>query len=111
MRPVVLIVFALILSLPFHAAFATRCGNAIVVEGDSSYRVRDKCGEPDSIERSVVYKTRAVHRGYRYVGSEDYSVVIEEWTYNLGPNRLIRLLRFENGVLKSIGNGGYGFNP
>ena len=111
MRVLTIVLLVFLGWFPYDVANATRCGNAIVVEGDSSYRVRKKCGEPDSIERSVIYKTRAVHRGYRYVGSEDYSVVIEEWTYNLGPNKFIRLLRFENGVLKTIGNTGYGFNP
>ncbi len=87
-----------------------RCGNALILEGDYSYRVRSKCGEPDAIERSVIYKTRPVYRRYRYVGTEDHSVIVEEWTYNFGPNRFIRLLRFENSVLKSVQTAGYGFN-
>ena len=66
MRPLTVILMLFLAWFPYDVANATRCGNAIVVEGDSSYRVRKKCGEPDLIERSVIYKTRAVHRGYRW---------------------------------------------
>jgi hypothetical protein len=34
---------------------------------------------------------------------------VEEWTYNLGPNRLMRIYHFENGRLKKIEQGNRGF--
>ncbi len=37
-------------------------------------------------------------------------VTIEEWTYNLGPNRFLRILTFRNGVLANIKTGGYGYD-
>ena len=36
-------------------------------------------------------------------------VRIEEWTYNLGPTRFVRYLRFENGILDAIRNGDKGY--
>jgi hypothetical protein len=36
-------------------------------------------------------------------------VTIEEWEYNLGSNRFIRYLRFENGRLTRITEGDYGY--
>jgi hypothetical protein len=36
-------------------------------------------------------------------------VTVEEWEYNLGSNRFIRYLRFENGRLIRITVGDYGY--
>ena len=36
-------------------------------------------------------------------------VVIEEWTYNLGPHQLIRVVRLENGFVADIKHLGYGY--
>ena len=36
-------------------------------------------------------------------------VVIEEWTYNLGPHQLIRVVRLENGYVADIKRLGYGY--
>ena len=36
-------------------------------------------------------------------------VRVEEWTYNFGPRKLMRLIRLENGVVADIQELGYGF--
>jgi hypothetical protein len=36
-------------------------------------------------------------------------IVIEEWTYNFGPRRLMQLVRFENGFVADMDQLGYGF--
>ena len=36
-------------------------------------------------------------------------VVIEEWTYNLGPHQLMRVVRLENGYVAEIKQLGYGY--
>jgi hypothetical protein len=36
-------------------------------------------------------------------------IIIHEWRYNFGPNRLMRYLRFENGILKAIESIGRGY--
>lgn len=84
-----------------------RCGTGrLVEEGDRPPEVQNRCGDPDTAD------TREEHRTLRKtvwtyvdgvpVGKEvEYtvSVMIEEWTYDLGPNRFIRHLIFEDGRL------------
>ncbi len=84
-----------------------RCGTGrLVEEGDRPPEVQNRCGEPDTAD------TREEHRTLRKtvwtyvdgvpVGKEvEYtvSVMIDEWTYDLGPNRFIRHLIFEDGRL------------
>jgi len=53
------------------------------------------CGEPDYVEVSYMERTEKLKRN-RF---RKYEVRIEEWTYNYGPDRYTRILRFENGVL------------
>ncbi len=36
-------------------------------------------------------------------------VLIEEWTYNFGPHKLMRIVRFENGLVAEIDHLGYGY--
>ena len=52
------------------------------------------------------YREKELYRE-PYLAVED--ILIEEWTYNLGPTRFIRYLIFENGRLVDIKTGDYGF--
>jgi hypothetical protein len=36
------------------------------------------------------------------------TVTFEEWVYNFGPSKFIRILRFRNGLLSEVKTGGYG---
>lgn len=106
-------------------ALAFRCGGRIVSEGDHASKVRKVCGEPVSIQERVIYRsgiTRPHRRAEgpgngifldREVFSYDRSyveIVVEEWTYNFGPRRLMQLVRFENGFVAEIKAIGYGFS-
>src|SRR3569623_1929812 len=43
-------------------------------------------------------------------GLHQYVVIlIDEWTYNLGPNQFLRILSFENGKLVEVRSGDRGF--
>jgi hypothetical protein len=103
---------------------AFRCGNELVSINDTRDKVRDICGEPQSIEtwteeRLRWYPRRPYddpYRYYRHYHRQDVHpyppteiIRVEEWVYNLGRNRFIRYLRFENGRLKKIDTGGYGY--
>lgn len=104
-------------------AMAFMCGSELVTIGDTRDEVRDICGEPQSVEtwdeeRLPWYPHEPdipywYGRDRRYVNPSPYPpsriVRVEEWVYNLGSNRLIRYLRFENGRLKMIETGGYGY--
>jgi hypothetical protein len=43
-----------------------------------------------------------------YIGEQAVEAVVETWTYNFGPNKLMQRLRFVDGVLEDIESLGYG---
>jgi hypothetical protein len=99
-----------------------RCGNKLVHEGDTKAEVIYKCGEPDFVE---AWEEKRIQRDYypvptfstrmrKYYWYREPFLVeelirIEEWTYNFGSTQFLRFLRFENGVLRDISRGGYGY--
>lgn len=36
-------------------------------------------------------------------------ITVEEWTYNFGPDKFIRIFTFRNGKLVDIRTGGHGY--
>ena len=104
----ILLGLAALVSLP---ANAMRCGTRIVVEGDHAIDVLHRCGEPAYVEESVDYRYRRLAGYYGHSHASGLvPVTIETWTYNFGPHRLMRRLRFENGELRSIRTLGYGYH-
>ena len=96
-------------SLP---AAAFNCGQKLVHEGDSIYDVRTKCGEPADIQVHSILRQPIVWYYGRPIlaapGSQ-VEVPVEIWTYNFGPNKLMRRLRFVDGYLEDIDTLGYGY--
>jgi hypothetical protein len=110
-------------------AFAFRCKGKIVSEGDPQAKVLHYCGDPVSVQQRTIWRS-GVPTGWTgrrlllesegariYRGEEllihDRSVVevlVEEWTYNLGPHKLMRVVRFEDGVVVDVATRGYGFH-
>ena len=97
-------------------AYSMSCRNRIVSTGDSTYKVKGICGDPDDARQRV--ETRTVRRrvsvpcaqGYCSVVVEDaVQVVIDEWTYDFGTQRFVRYLTFEQGILSKIDTGSYGY--
>jgi len=81
--------------------FDFRCGSRIITIGDYRYDVLRKCGEPSHME---------VWQEVRFI--RDFGegpVTVEGWEYNLGSTNFIRYLRFENGRLRRITVGDYGY--
>jgi len=115
------------LTLTYAYASSLRCGVRLITIGDFKDRVLAECGEPDHIE---VWQEERVygflnHPGY-YGIYENYDymhpdheygkpyrikklVIVEEWTYNHGPGRFIDHLRLENGIVRRIISGDYGY--
>jgi hypothetical protein len=94
------------------------CKNRLVSTGDSVYKVRSLCGEPDAAQRRVELRT-VKHRVRQpcdhdkevtceHVVERTVEVVVDEWTYDFGRNRFIRFVTFEQGALKSVRAGSYG---
>ncbi len=80
------------------------CSEQTVSVGDSKSDVLAKCGEPTWKDtRQEAFKQRLDSGLDRSV-----FVTVDEWTYNLGPNRFVRILTFRNGKLVDIKSGGYG---
>jgi hypothetical protein len=81
------------------------CTEQVLSIGDAMSDVVAKCGDPylkdvheeEFTERLVSGEVRKTF------------VTVEEWTYNLGPNRFTRILTFRNGKLVNIRTGGYGY--
>ena len=101
---------ALAATSPAHAAF--RCGSHLVTEGATRSEVVAKCGDPTEIDqRSAILRRPLVWVGGRpySVGESLVEVPVEVWVYNLGPSKLMRRLRFEDGLLVDIDTLGYGY--
>ena len=102
------VIATLLLLLAVSPAHAFRCGTRIITRGDHADKILRFCGEPVSVQ------TRISQRGYvsdfgRVFPGVVEEVVIEEWTYNLGPHQLIRVVRLENGFVAEIKHLGYGY--
>ena len=99
--------------------YSLRCGVRLISEGDYKAKVLAECGEPDHVEiweEERIYRyyykpedDQRLHRNYlkpRYV--KDY-IIVEEWTYNHGRYRFMDHIRFENGRVRKIESGDYGY--
>lgn len=71
-------------------AASLRCDNTILREGAHLYEVSELCGEPVAAFQRV----ESLH--------PNVLVYVDEWVYRLGSNKFQRMLRFENGRLRSI---------
>jgi hypothetical protein len=95
-----------------HAeAAGFRCGSYAIDTGDSLESVRQKCGTPAEVKRQdILQQPSFVRDGKRYFfGEQLVQVPVEIWLYNFGPNKLMRRLRFVDGVLENIETLGYGY--
>ena len=100
----------LALNLAAQPAFALRCGSKIIKEGVSSARVLKHCGEPAKVEyRGWFQRFYAPGYGDTRAGHYPHEVFVEDWTYNFGPNKLMRVLRIEDGWVTDVRKLGYGY--
>jgi hypothetical protein len=100
-----------ILGMPGKAAAdrTFRCGASLIGIGDEKETVLSKCGEPDEVNRWEEDPNSYISQIYDYE-LEQYRlpklikgpVLMERWTYDLGSNRFVRYLYFQNGKLYKI---------
>lgn len=91
---------------------ALRCQGRLVYIGDLKADVVSKCGKPDHIEQWEENPDGYTSKIYDYE-KERYQlpelikgpILVERWTYDLGANRFIRYLFFQNGELYKIERG------
>ena len=86
------------------AAGTMRCNGTVVSPGETKAEVAMKCGEPasqDSRQEELMERTEGA-------GTRIMTVTIDDWTYDFGPDTLIRYLTFRNNRLVDVREGGYG---
>ena len=101
-RPTLFLLAALLLSNAVSAD-TLRCGSKLISEGDSIEKVLQYCGEPVEKKRTWITRQPRFEYGGREIpfeGSED--VPVDLWTYDFGPNKLMRRIRFVAGKVESI---------
>ena len=85
------------------AADTLRCGSKLISEGDTIDKVLQYCGEPTETKRTWITRQPRFEYGGQEIpfeGSED--VPVDLWTYDFGPNKLMRRIRFVAGKVESI---------
>jgi hypothetical protein len=104
-----------ILSGILFAAFSTtvhadalRCGNRLLREGDTRAEVRSFCGEPVDVQTRYILRRAYARSGFAYNDSA-VEVPVETWTFNFGPYKLMRRVRFVDGLIEEIETLGYGY--
>lgn len=108
MKPLQFLIMLLSLTA-IDNAYALRCGSSVIGPGKSKQEVREKCGEPVSIEKHKKVIGHTLQNYPKTLGLQEYEEIkVEEWVYDFGPRRLRQYLRFENGRLvdmESMGRG------
>ena len=82
------------------AAFSAvmSCAGGIITIGDRSYDVLAKCGSPNVKESYQEEVTRRFDADIK----EKLFITVEEWTYDFGPNKFIRIVTIKNGMVTDI---------
>ena len=102
---VALAVLLLAAAAPAHAF---RCGSRIITRGDHADKILRYCGEPVAVTTRLKQRSYVTEHGVVLRGALE-EVVVEEWTYNLGPRQFMRVVRLENGYVEEIKYLGYGY--
>ncbi len=107
----ILTLLGLLCSAPLHAD-AMRCGARLVSQGDTRSHVRELCGEPSDVQTRTILRRPYYDLNGRivYYGDGLIEVPVEIWTYNLGPYKLMRRIRFVDGQIEDIETLGYGYH-
>ena len=125
--PIILMLILSATALTNAHASSLRCGVRLITVGDFKARVLAECGEPDHVEvweEERLYRYRLHPSYYGIYENYDYStgndrhgkpyrirqlVLVEQWTYNQGPGRFMDHIRLENGIVRHITSGDYGY--
>lgn len=111
LRRCALLLFALCCA-PGAWADSLRCGTRLVVKGTTRDQVTTWCGAPSDVQERRVLRPPIIWyngRPVRVAGDRHVEVQVEIWTYNLGPNKLMRRLTIEDGEVTGIETLGYGY--
>lgn len=86
-----------------------RCQSRLVSIGDTKKEVLEKCDQPDKrlqweVEHSSTVSQIYDYKTERYIAPKviEQPIQMERWTYNMGANKFIRYLYFQNDELIKI---------
>jgi hypothetical protein len=101
----------LALAAPLANADTLRCGNKLVSDEDTLEQVLAKCGEATEVQHTSLWRRPVlwIHGRPMHVGQDEIEIPVELWTYNFGPNKFMRRIRFEDGLVVEIKTLGYGY--
>ena len=111
-----LVACSLLASAAAGADSGFRCESGrLIFTGDHMYEVRQKCGDPDMVTQRLEKRkvTQKVRRWIAGVAEEvdeerEVDVLIDEWVFDLGPQRFIRIVSFEDSRVTCVNTGNYG---
>jgi len=103
--------FAVVVA-PAARADAMRCGSKLIRDGDTQSAVRSLCGEPTDVQQRTILRHPyfEFHGNTYHYGDGYVEVPVEVWTYNFGPYKLMRRVRFVDGLVEEIETLGYGYH-
>ncbi len=82
------------------------CDGRIISVGDTAGEVLEKCGQP----AYALQREQQMVSDYSYSGTTLVTtVVIDDWTFNFGPDRFQYRLLLKNGRVSRIEDLGYGY--
>lgn len=91
-------IVAALLSMAAQAGSSMRCGARIVDQEDLAAELLAACGKPSFRDRLLAQAPNGA-----------YVADTEIWTYDFGPQQLLRLVTLRNGQISTIDTDGYGF--
>ncbi len=96
-----------------------RCETGRVVStGDRKYDVRSKCGEPAAVTQRIA-KRKVRHSVLRWLPNgvveevfeeRQVEITIDRWVYDLGGQRFVRYVEFEDDRVIDVDTGDRGFD-
>ena len=103
----------ILLALSWNAsAESMECGQRIISEGDSVAKVATLCGNPTQVDHTSIIRSAGgsfVNGQWVASAGGQIEIPVEVWLYNLGPDRLMRQIRFEDGRVVKIETLDYGY--
>ena len=108
MKPLVT-TFGLVLLMGSVTAYADclRCESNVVCPGDSTADLILKCGQPDYQEEAAYSTTGSISGSRRGSASVDVTTQkVENWFYNCGEGRFLRVVEVTRGKITSIKTAG-----
>jgi hypothetical protein len=85
------------------------CEAASIRPGDTTYDLLSTCGEP--VYRDLVEEQIAMAQGDAWTSQGSTTTRLREtWAYDFGPRALVRLVLVENGKVRRVVTGGYGYS-